>query len=44
MRNGCAAHDQRIAETLVVAYVMKVGTVFPERIAKHSLPHRDQLR
>ena len=43
-RKGCAAHDQRIAETLVVALVMTVGTVFLERIAKHPVPHRDQDR
>jgi hypothetical protein len=43
-RNTCAVRDRRIAETLVVALVMKVGTEFPERNAKHALKYRDQLR
>jgi len=43
-RNACAAKDQRIAETLVVALVMKVGTEFSERNTKHPLPLREQLR
>ena len=41
---GSVRHDQHIAETLVIALLMKMRTVFSNRTAQHSLPNRDQPR
>lgn len=44
MRRRRKRHDQHVAEALLIALVMKMGPVFPERMPQHPLPDRDQPR